>query len=64
VREALSAVGGGRSVPERKRRTLEYRFSAVDAGYGEICSDCESALRGAVEPPSGEVSDEGVVVKT
>lgn len=64
VREAFSAMGVSGGVPEHKRRTLEYRFSATDVGYDDVCSDCESALRGAVKPPSGEVSDKGVVAKT
>jgi len=64
VREALGVLGVSRDVPEHRRRTLEYRFSAVDGGYEELCSDCEEVLRGAVGPPSGVGSEEGVVVGT
>jgi hypothetical protein len=63
VREAFGAVGLSSAVSEHERRTLEYRFSAVDGGYEAVCSDCESVLRGAAEPPSGEVASEEVVVK-
>jgi hypothetical protein len=63
VRETFGALGSGSSVSERRRRTLEYRFSALDGGYESVCSECEDTLRGAVEPPSGGTSTKGVVVE-
>ena len=63
VREALNAFGVSGEVSEHERRTVEYRFSAVDGGYESVCSGCEEILRGAVKPPSKDASDEEVVIK-
>lgn len=63
MREAFSAFGMSGEVSEHERRTIEYRFSAVEGGYESVCSGCEEVLRGAVKPPSTDASDEEVVIK-
>ena len=64
VREAFRAFGMSGEVSEHERRTIEYRFSAVEDGYESVCSDCETVLREAVKPPSSDVSTKGVIAKT
>lgn len=49
---------------EHKRRTVKYRFTASDAGYEDICTDCEEVLRRAAGPPSKDTDTKGVVAET
>ena len=64
VREAFDTLGLSGGMSEHRRRTVEYRFSAVDDGYESVCSDCETVLREAVKPPSSDVPTKEVVAKT
>jgi len=63
VREVVGSLGVSTGVSEHKRRTVEYRFTASDAGYDDICGDCEDVLRGAVGPPSKDAGRKEVVAE-